>query len=200
MSKVTIAVEGISDEGAVRAILREFGLSVGMTQGKSGKSSLLKKLPAYNQAAKFMPWFVLVDMDSVDACVVAKVREWLPSPAELMTFRVAIAELESWLLADREAIADFLGVAVSKIPRNPDTLRDPKQEIINLARKSRRRDVREGIVPRQGSGASVGPTYASDIRDFGMRLWRPRIAAESSPSLARCLESVEQLANRIANA
>ncbi|MEU8842119.1 hypothetical protein AB0D97_23750 [Streptomyces roseus] len=199
MSKVTIAVEGISDEGAVRAILREFGLSVGMVQGKGGKSALLKKLPAYNQAARFMPWFVLVDMDSADACVVASVQEWLPSPSDLMTFRVAVAEVESWLLADREAIADFLGVALAKIPHNPDTLNDPKREIINLARKSRRRDVREGIVPRQGSGASVGPTYASDIRDFGMRLWRPRIAAESSPSLARCLKRVEQLAAKIAD-
>ncbi|MEU9607732.1 hypothetical protein [Streptomyces sp. NPDC048057] len=198
MNKVMIAVEGISDEGAVRSILRECGLSVNMVQGKGGKSSLLKKLPAYNQAARFMPWFVLVDMDSVDDCVVANVREWLPAPAEQMVFRVAVTELESWLLADREAVADFLGVSASKVPRNPDLLQDPKQEIINLARKSRRRDVREGLVPRPSSGASVGPTYASDIRDFGFRLWRPRVAAEESPSLARCLQRVEQLAATLA--
>ncbi|MFJ4619917.1 hypothetical protein [Streptomyces sp. NPDC088812] len=194
MNKVMIAVEGISDEGAVRSILREFGLDVNMVQGKGGKSALLKKLPAYNQAAKFMPWFVLVDMDTVDGCVVASVREWLPVPADLMVFRVAVAEIESWLLADRDAIADFLGVSASKVPRNPDSLQDPKQEIINLARKSRRRDIREGLVPRPNSGTSVGPTYASDIRDFGLRLWRPRIAADESPSLARCLQRVEQLA------
>lgn len=194
-----IAVEGISDEGAVRSILREFGLSVGIVQGKGGKSALLKKLPAYNQSARFMPWFVLVDLDVVDACVVASAREWLPAPAEMMVFRVAVAELESWLLADRDAIADFLGVSVSKIPRNPDSLSDPKQEIINLARKSRRRDIREGLVPRPGSGTSVGPTYASDIREFGLRSWRPKIAADESPSLARCLRRVEQLALALAS-
>ncbi|MGW1814477.1 hypothetical protein ACWCQM_13075 [Streptomyces sp. NPDC002125] len=198
MNSVVIAVEGISDEGAVRSILKECGLSVSMVQGKSGKSSLLKKLHSYNQAAKFMPWFVLVDMDAVDDCVVANVQSWLPAPADLMVFRVAVAELESWLLADREAIADFLGVSVSKVPRNPDSLRDPKQEIINLARKSRRRDIREGLVPRLNSGASVGPTYASDIREFGLTLWRPRIAAAESPSLARCLQRVEQLATTLA--
>ncbi|MFD7681138.1 hypothetical protein [Streptomyces sp. NPDC060187] len=198
MNTVVIAVEGISDEGAVRSILRECGLSVGMVQGKGGKSALLKKLPSYNQAAKFMPWFVLVDMDSADGCVVASVREWLPLPEDMMVFRVAVAEIESWLLADREAIADFLGISVSKIPRNPDSLQDPKQEIINLARKSRRRDIREGLVPRPNSGASVGPTYASDIRDFGLRLWRPRIAADESPSLARCLQRVEELAITLA--
>lgn len=192
-----VGVEGISDEGAVRSILREFGLTVKMVQGKNGKDSLLKRLPAYNKAALHFPWFVLVDLDSADGCVVEKLSAWLPQPSENMVFRVAVAELEGWLLADREAIADFLGVAESKIPRNPDALGDPKQEIINLARKSRKRDIREGLVPRPKSGTSVGPTYASDIRDFGQRQWRPRVAAEESPSLARCLQRVEQLADRL---
>jgi hypothetical protein len=197
MNQVMVGIEGISDEGAVRAILREFGLTVKMIQGKNGKDSLLKKLPAYNNAAIHFPWFVLVDLDLGDGCVVEKLSKWLPRPSANMVFRVAVAELEGWLLADREAIADFLGVAESKIPRNPDSLGDPKQAIINLARKSRKRDIREGLVPRPQSGASVGPTYASDIRDFGQHHWRPRVAAETSPSLARCLLRVEQLAERL---
>lgn len=198
MSKVTVAVEGMSDEGAVKAILREYGLSVSMFQGREGKDSILKKLSAYNNAARFSPWFVLVDLDSNSHCVVDSVNKWLPNPSEYMVFRVAVTELESWLLADSERISQFLGVARDLIPRDPDTLEDPKREIVNLARRSRRREIREGLVPRPRSGTSVGPTYVSDIREFGQKNWRPRIAAEESPSLARCMKRVEELA-RILN-
>ncbi|MEV4646069.1 hypothetical protein [Saccharopolyspora sp. NPDC049357] len=197
MNQVMVAVEGISDEGAVRSILREFNLTVHLTLGRNGKAALLSKISAYNDSAKYMPWFVLVDLDSPDTCIVEKLRQWMPNPSEYMLFRVAVSELEAWLLADREAIAQFLGVSVDRVPRNPDSLKDPKQEIINLARRSRRREIREGLVPRQGSGVAIGPTYASDIRNFGESMWRPKVAAEESPSLSRCLRRVEELANKL---
>ncbi|WP_145784188.1 hypothetical protein [Streptomyces sp. CNQ-509] len=197
MNQVIAAVEGVSDQGAVRAILNEFNLSVQMFQGGKGKNDLLKKLPAYNKAAQHIPWFVLVDMDSVDGCVAEEKAKWLPIPSEYMVFRIAVTELESWLLADREAMAEFLSVPFNKIPNNQDQLGNPKQEIINLARKSRRRDIRDGLVPDQRSGASIGPTYASDISKFGEQMWRPRVAAQESPSLARCLYRVEELARSL---
>ncbi|WP_328582635.1 hypothetical protein [Streptomyces sp. NBC_00370] len=197
MISITAVVEGMSDEGAVKSILNECGFSVGMFQGRSGCAEIIKKLPAYNNAAKFSPWFVLLDLDSVDLCVVDKVQKWMPRPSELMIFRVAVAELESWLLADSEAIADFLGVSRAKIPFDPDALADPKQELVNLARRSRKRDIREGLVPRPRSGTSVGPTYVSDIREFGQTRWRPRIAAHNSPSLRRCLNRLDELADRL---
>lgn len=194
---ITAVVEGASDEGAVKSILRECGFSVGMFQGRSGCSNIIKKLPACNNAAKFSPWFVLLDLDSTDICVVEQVQEWLPTPSDFMVFRVAVTEMESWLLADSEEMAKFLGVAEGKIPRDPDSLADPKQAIVNLARKSRKRDIREGLVPRPNSGTNVGPTYVSDISGFGNSSWRPRVAAERSPSLHRCLNRLEELAQRL---
>ncbi|WP_416876103.1 hypothetical protein [Kitasatospora sp. SC0581] len=196
MIPITAVVEGLSDEGAVFSILRECGFTPSMFQGKRGRAEVLKKLAAYNQAARLSPWFVLVDLDS-DGCAVASTKQWLPNPSEFMIFRVAVTELEAWLLADRQAISSFLGVAESTIPRNPDSLNDPKQEIINRARKSRKRDIREGLVPRPNSGTSIGPTYVSDIREFGRTMWRPRIAAEESPSLARCLLRLDEFRQRL---
>ncbi|MFB7471223.1 hypothetical protein [Kitasatospora sp. NPDC056184] len=196
MISITAVVEGMSDEGAVLSILRECDFAPSMFQGKRGRAEVLKKLAAYNQAARLSPWFVLVDLDS-DSCVVSSTKQWLPNPSEFMIFRVAVTELEAWLLADRQAIASFLGVAESTIPRNPDFLTDPKQDLINLARRSRKRDIREGLVPRPNSGTSIGPTYVSDIREFGRTMWRPRIAAEESPSLARCILRLDEFRQRL---
>jgi hypothetical protein len=168
-----------------------------MFLGGGGRTGIIKKAAAYNAAARHSPWFVLVDLDAYDSCLVEKLNLWMPDPSELMVFRIAVTELESWLLADREAIAQFLGVSQNKIPRNPDSLADPKQEIVNIARFSRYRNIREGLVPKPKSGASVGPTYVSDIREFGEKQWRPRIAAADSPSLFRCLRRLDELAARL---
>jgi hypothetical protein len=52
------------------------------------------------------------------------------------------------------------------------------------------------MVPAAGVRNVVGPAYASRIIEFlshPTRAWRPRVAAERSPSLARCLRVIEEL-------
>ena len=191
---VSVGVEGLSDQGVASAILRACGLSVSGWYGMHGKVPLLKKLPNYNLAARHSPWVVFVDLDDDGPCPGKKRDDWLPDASPLMCFRIAVRELEAWLLADQEQIAEFLGVSASRIPSQPENLDDPKQSLISLARRSRKRAIREGLVPRDGSGASVGPTYASDIREFGRTQWRPLVAAKSAPNLERCITRVRELA------
>jgi hypothetical protein len=192
--KVSVGVEGLSDQGAASAILRECGMSVLGYYGNHGKVPLLKRLPNYNQAARHSPWIVFVDLDDDGPCPGEKRGDWLPDVSPLMRFCIAVREIEAWLLADRERIAEFLSVPRSRIPLEPESLADPKQTLVNLARRSRKRAIREGLVPRDGSGTSVGPTYASDIRQFGRTQWRPLVAAESAPNLERCIRRVRDLA------
>lgn len=113
-----------------------------------------------------------------------------------MAFRVAVREVESWLLADREAIARWLGVGVGRVPTDPDTLQDPKGEIVGLARRSNRRDLRSALVPREGSGRRVGPLYTTEMMKLVLDTdsgWRPEIAITSSDSLARCFRALKRL-------
>jgi hypothetical protein len=183
----------MSDEGAAERILTEVGFSIGSWFGRRGKSGILKKINGYNEAAKYNPWFVLVDLDNDFPCAGEARTMWLPDPSDQMCFRVAVPELEAWLLGEATGIASFLGVSSTKIPQSPEELDDPKQALINLARKSRRREVREGLVPTPGTGANVGPTYASDIAGFARQAWDVRSAALRCPSLDRCLNRLVEL-------
>lgn len=190
--RISVGIEGYSDEGVAGAILHACGLSVASFHGRNGKPHLLRRLPGYNEAAKYSPWLVVIDLDRADCAVTERLR-YLPNPSRLMCFRIAVREAEAWLLADHAEMARFLGVSQDLMPGRPEELDDPKAALLALARRSRRRDVREGLVPRSGSGAQVGPTYASDIREFAMTRWRPLEAAKSAPSLARCVENLKAL-------
>ncbi len=104
--------------------------------------------------------------------------------------------IEAWLLADRERIADWLGVAEANFPQDPDSLDNPKQELINLARRSPRR-IRTDLVPTDGSGRSAGPLYNARMVEFiedQNAGWRPDHALLRSDSLARCVNQLRQLA------
>ncbi len=193
---VTAAVEGLTDEALLKRICAFVGTKIGQVYGRHGKSYILARLSGYNHSANFRHWVVLLDLDHDGACVPDVLPNWLPNPARLMRLRVAVRELEAWLLADPERIGRFLGVPAGEIPGNPDEVADPKRLIVDLARRSRRRAVREDIVPLAGSGQPVGPAYTSRMIEFVQDTesgWRPEIAATNSDSLARCISAISGL-------
>jgi len=193
---VNVLVEGITDEAVARRLLAYAGLTCGTVYGKSGKSALLERLLNYNQAARFAPWFVVVDLDQDAECAPPLVRSVLPDPAACMYFRVAVRAVESWLLADVERLAAFLGVPATSIPPDPDAESDPKRTLIALAQRSPRSAIREDIVPRRGSGSRVGPGYAGRLIEFVMTAedrWCPSAAVQRSDSLRRCVEALRAL-------
>jgi putative AbiEii toxin of type IV toxin-antitoxin system len=165
----------------------------GTVYGKAGKHPLLDRLAGYNQAAQHAPWAVLVDLDSDYACAPDAVQAWLPIPAALMRFRVAVREAEAWLLADPASLARYLRVSAALVPRDPEALPDAKQTLVDLARRSRDRAVREDMVPRMGSGRPVGAGYTARVIEFVTSAWQPATAATTSASLNRCLAALVDL-------
>jgi hypothetical protein len=190
------AVEGLVDEAVVRRLIRHVGAEPGPIYGKNGKVYLRKQVKGYNEAARWTPWIVLVDLNHDADCAPPFQAEWLPSPAPKMCFRVTVRQVEAWLLADRERMARFLRVPLPRIPYSLETVDDPKRLMVDLARRSRRRDIREDMVPRPDSGRKVGPAYASRLIEFvgdEREEWRPDVAARSSDSLNRCLRCLCRL-------
>lgn len=190
---ISSAVEGIVDEAIIGRLINHVGGERGTVYGKAGKQPLLDRLAGYNQAAQHAPWAVLVDLDSDYACAPDAVQAWLPIQAALMRFRVAVREAEAWLLADRASLARYLRVSAALVPRDPETLPEAKQTLVDLARRSRNRAVREDMVPRAGSGRQVGAGYTARVIEFVTSSWQPATAATTSASLNRCLAALADL-------
>lgn len=190
------AVEGPSDEVVLRRIVNGLGAHVHRVQIQNGKTNLRRALPGYNAAAQRDPWLVLVDLDQEFECPALLVGDWLPTPSVHMRFRVVVRQIESWLLADAERFATFFSVKRSAIPDVPDELADAKASLLRVVESSRRRAVREDMLPRLRSGRRVGAAYTSRLMEFASNAaegWRPDVAATRSPSLSRCLTRLDQL-------
>lgn len=190
------------DEVVLRSLIHHVGAQPGGFYGKHGKQYLLKYMQAYVRAARLEPWVVLIDLDHDADCPVPVRRNWLlrgaaHDPVPLLCFRIAIREVEAWLLADRERIAEFLGVPARWVTRHPEALEDPKREIIGLVARSRVKRLKAEMLPRPGSFRDVGPAYNSRLIQFVMcsrNGWRPEVAAQSSESLRRALACLRRLA------
>lgn len=200
MRQVTCAVEGRTDDPVATKLLHAVGLSAGVPIVKGGKTSLDPRLPDYNQAARHMPWLVIRDLDHDDQseCIPGLVHRLLGGiPSAGMCFRLAVREVEAWLMADQKNFARFFGIRLGKMPTSFDGLNDPKQTLLNLCRMSNKASIREGMVPRPGSGRSVGPRYTALVREFVADSWNPVVARTSSPSLDRALECLGRLRQHV---
>ena len=183
---ITAAVEGDVDAAVARRLIRMAGGQIHKVEGFRGKRFLSQRIASYNQAARFHPWFVLVDFDGDAVCPGELYRIWMPNPGPLMCCRFAVQEAEAWLLADSEALSRFLAVPPLSFCSAPDAVPNPKRFIIDVARRSRKREVVKDLVPRVGSGREVGPAYTSRMIEFIENHWRPQVAEGSSPSLCKC--------------
>ena len=188
MPAVYVATEGLTDTAVVRRICRELEIDILAVYGEKGKDQVSRSLHGYNESARRWPWLVLRDLNADADCAPRLRQRLLPDPAPHRVFRLAVRELESWLLADRDAFGQFFSVHVQRIPEEPESIPDPKRGLVDVVRRSRSRHMRDDIVPREGSGRSVGPGYLGRITDFVQTAWSPTTASLRSDSLRRCME------------
>jgi len=149
-----------------------------------GWGKIKKNIRGYNSTAKSIPFLVLTDLDTTE-CPNLLIREWLPGKKNHnLMFRVAVKEIESWLLADRRGFSSFFKIHVGSIPINTDLIQDPKLFLMNLVKKSRSRDIIRDICPRNDN-AVVGPNYNGRLKEFVYKKWDVEGARKNSESLNR---------------
>ena len=157
MSGLVVATEDELSEAVALRLAAEVqpALTVTQTLRRQGFGYLRSKMASWCQLAQQQPVFLLTDLDRL-ACPATLLTQWLgaltPPPNLLM--RVAVREVESWLLADHLAMQQLLGEK-GKLPPAPDSLDDPKQTLLTLAKKYAPRDVRLDLV--QSTGAMACP-------------------------------------------
>lgn len=191
---IDILVEGLLDEAVARRLIIYAGHQVGTTFGKQGVSYLRQKVAGFNVRASYgNPLLMLVDFaDTGLDCPPAAPPTWLPNRSPGLLLRVVVYEIESWLLADHLGIAALLGISRAVVPDDPERLNDPKQALVNLARRSQRRSA-QALVPRPGTSAAVGPGYVSEMQAFVAERWNIEAARQRAFSLDRCLLRLGEL-------
>lgn len=189
-ARLTIVVEGPSDEAVVSRLARDHGWTVGAVNGLKGKPYIDQRLQAFNRAAAYGDWLVVRDLDADAECAAALARRLLPHPTTGMRFRIAVRQLEAWLLADVEGIVEYFRVRRHHVPADPDGLPNPKRALVALARRSSSRAIREEMAPEPGTTAIVGPGFVGRIIEFSRSHWSWSRAASRSDSLRRCIARI----------
>lgn len=178
-------VEGHMEAIFLPVLLKQIGRTdlQPIIRDAGGGAKFWIKAASFNQAGMRMPVLGLVDLER-EPCAPALLAKHLPHKAQGFYLRVAVRMLESWLLADRSAIADFLCVSLAAIPKEPDGEPHPKRRLIELAKRSSNRSIREAMLPGD-SGALVGPEYVTTMCQFIASHWQSERARKLSASLDR---------------
>ncbi len=192
MISVNLVYEDVLSEMVMRKLLDFFPqkYDVAAAYNKHGFGAIKRDLKSYNKASKHTPFFVLTDLDQ-NECPPSLIHEWMTFKKHPhLIFRVAVKEIESWLLADRKGFADFASVALSRMPADPEALPDPKMELFEIIKKSRKRELKEDILPRY-KGDRMGPNYNGCLSEFVIKSWNVKRAVKHSPSLERAFDNLQ---------
>ena len=185
-----IGTEDELSEAVVLKMLseRKIGRDAVYSLPKSGFGHLKKNVPKFCDAAQNgRNVFVLTDLDNA-RCAPSLLADWFSQqqrPCRLL-FRVAVREVEAWIMADRLKFAEFMGIPLTKIDCNVDRILDPKAHLLQIARKANRAIKRE-LLPKEGALASQGFGYNEVLGRFVRDDWSSTRAAKHSQSLEKAI-------------
>lgn len=198
MNGLTLATEDALSEAVGLRLMRCHKLTPTQLLRRDGVGYLRSRLKNWCELARIHPVVLITDLDA-KACAPTLIDEWfarVESPRNLI-FRVAVREIEAWLLADHDGINRLLGrTGPSRLPRDPDALADPKRHLLDLARGAPKL-VRLDLLASAGSTARQGVGYNARLSGFVAHEWNPDRASERSESLRRTQQRLRDLATRL---
>ena len=148
---------------------------------------------------------VITVFDTDNQCILEMLKTHAPDGwhSDLCAINLAVDEAESWLLADRKNIADFLSVDISAIPEkrkndvelsNAIPYKTSMYIVKEIAPKSSDTSIKTGLYP--ANRFSKPPTYNTTLLPFVMYRWNIDEALINSKSLLRASQKVEVVLRR----
>ena len=193
MTPIAIATEDLLSEAIALRLISDIPTPhcIQHALGKRGNGYLRSKMDSWKTMAQRQVMLVLTDLDRANCLLVFR-DQWLTGsvPGNLL-FRIAVREIESWVLADHIAMRALIGKK-GVLPPAPDSLTDPKQSLLQLA-KSASKQVREDLLKTIDGRLMPGLGYNTRLVAWVKSDWDPQRAAERSPSLARARLRLNQL-------
>jgi hypothetical protein len=191
---INIAFEDVLSEAVINRLLSQLWPEAVVYKKFYGRGSgyLRSHLQAFMNSSKSSPFFVLIDSDN-EGCAKKLLHSLIKkAPPSDFILRIAVHEIESWVLADFNNLIKALNIKSGRCPSNTDTIIQPKEYILNLVRKSASKSIRKSLLPTKVGAASQGPGYNSVMVQFVMDKWNISNASLNSESLNRtvlCLQT-----------
>lgn len=191
-----VIVEGETDEPVINALMRAAGWADREFNVRSvnGKGVIDRDIKRYWEAARSHAYVVFRDLDrDGGGCPVtlrAELVEHTPGESPDLLIRIVDQCIESWILADREGIAEFCNRSAASVkPRASHH----KPYLLRLMKEAKLKDA----VEEKGRELDFGPTYAKHLQRLMTDHWSIERAAAESDSLRRALERLMDLHNRL---
>jgi hypothetical protein len=197
---INLAAEGLIDISVARRLVIHAGGLPGLERPAYGKHKLDPVIPKYRTASTVgTPWLVLRDLDHDAPCAGELINRFGDLVVPNFCLRIAVREIESWLIADAVGLASLLQVPVARVERTPEALFNPKRHVIDLARSSRSRSVRDALVPDDRMGQQQGPEYAARLAEFASSDWSIDRAIQNgaAQSLVKAAARLRLLVHRL---
>ena len=197
MRKIAVVAEDKLTQAVLHKCISDFlpGFSIVRTEVKGGRGNVQRELRAYASLAQVMPVLIGVDLDA-DECASKLIAGWKSryGTHQSLIIRVAVREIESWVIADRKRIAKLINANSDTIIFSPDDLGDPKNYFLEAVQKTASIDLRNDLIPRNyNKYPRIGPAYNLQMCKFVELRWRPHVAMRRSDSLARAVRAIQSL-------
>lgn len=192
---INTVCEDFLSEVVVEKIIGSFGdrFKICNRYITDGNSRMKRNLRGYSQASAYTPFCIVTDLDN-ETCAPALITSWANKIQlnDNLIFRVAVREIETWVMADRNAFSKFSGIPLRRIPLDLETVTDPKATLFSLVENYGKKTIRQDLLPADAT-ATVGPGYNLVLSEFVYKSWDPNRAQLNSNSLYRMIRHLSRL-------